>query len=117
MARPRKDQAHEYHLPAWHPGRKCWRLRINHHHGEKTFEWSSPVEPPHCPPHIIAAAVAVQDQWRQLVPDWTNLSFYLSCQQPEKEWSRPVWVTTDQIMAAKAPRRCSGCWTRCASRP
>lgn len=57
MGRPRKDQTHR--LPTYHAARQCWRLRIHHHHGEKTFEWPAPpsTEPP---PRIMATAGANQ---------------------------------------------------------
>lgn len=100
MARPRLDSS-PYRLPTYSASDNRWRLRIEHGHGCKEFRWPAGESKTECPPQIIAAAVAAQDQFRQIKKDWQQISFAMSCIEPTKDWTKPVWISPDQIIAAE----------------
>lgn len=102
MARPRKEEASTYRVPTFVKSDNRWRLRIDHAHGTKEFRWPNNGTGTTCPPQIQAAAVTVQDHWRSICADWSNISFVMSHADPTKDWSRPAWVTAEQVAAAKS---------------
>lgn len=99
MARPRKEQQGQYRLPTYHPATNRWRLRIDHGHGTKAFWWPGDGQGQTPPPEVIAAAVAIQDEWRLLVQDWYWIGKAMKMDQPDKDWSRPVWVDRAKAQA------------------
>ena len=96
MPRPRKTASFAYRSPRWNSTRRAWRLTIYHHHGEKDFWWPG-AEAVSAPPEIVAAAVAVQDQWRELIKDWDWIRVAMERDEPEKDWSKPVWINRSAI--------------------
>lgn len=98
MARPKKNVPHR--LPRWHAKRRRWRLTIEHHHGTKDF-WYEGEEGPTPPPSAIAAAVGAQDQWNAIKRDWNHLSHVMRSVHPEKDWTRPVWLSGEEVAKAK----------------
>jgi hypothetical protein len=97
MARPTRAQKSDYRTPVYVPASHRWRLRINHAHGQKDFWWKAEAgRTSTCPPQVIAAAVAVQDQWKALCEDWDWIGKAMKLDQPDKDWSKPVWVDREK---------------------
>lgn len=99
MGRPCKANTASYRLPTFHLPTRRWRLRIEHAHGEKTFWWPGQVDATNPPPGVIAAAVAVQDEWRLIREDWFWIKLAMRLTQPDRDWSKPVWMERSKVNA------------------
>ena len=100
MGRTAKMQAAIYRLPTYHAASNRWRFRIHHHQGQKDWYWPADGDSSTPPPDVIAAAVAVQDRWRELKREWPRgMRAMLELTHPDKDWSSLVWIEVPTVQA------------------